>query len=493
MYQISVLNSMKRLPSLSLLSRRLNEGQLSWAIRFLFLISIFLIVVLSFSYHSINQELVFYSERVDHSQQVLNKIHEMEKSMYEVTYYGRGYLIISDEKNRSMMVDKLKEVPVKEKELQLLIKDNEAQSLKFNVLAKALAKFSTRVRTFSKENPKEFTPEKVSSILANGSSLTSDVIGLLNDMASIENKLMTNRMQSRNNYKQQIFRFNWVVMCVALVFLISAFILLERELKRNKAYKIELEYKVDNLNRSNSELEQFAYVASHDLQEPLRKIRSFTDLLLARCTELAPESIMMLDKVDKSANRMQLLIDDLLSFSRLIDTTKTARQVDLNTILMEVKSNLSEAIRERSARISHEMLPIITGYESQMAQLFQNLISNSLKYSKEGYAPSIAITCREVLGNDIPDVLDIKLSQGYNLFYCITFADNGIGFKKEYAERIFIIFRRLHGQEKFQGSGIGLAICRKVVANHNGYIIAEGEEGQGAKFYIYLPKQTIYS
>jgi signal transduction histidine kinase len=484
---------MNKPSSLSLLSRTLNEGQLSWAIRFLFLISVFLIVILSFSYHSINQELVFYSERVDHSQQVLDKIHDMEKSMYEVTYYGRGYLIIADETNRRLMEKKLQGVPAKKKELQLLVKDNEAQILKYNVLAKALAKFSARVQKFAKENPKQFTPEQRNQLLANGTSLTSDVNSLLSDMIRIENKLMTNRLQSRNNYKQQIFRFNWVIMCVALAFLISAFILLERELKRNKLYKIELEYKVDNLNRSNSELEQFAYVASHDLQEPLRKIRSFTDLLLTRCTELAPESRMMLDKVDKSANRMQLLIDDLLSFSRLIDTTKIAEQIDLNVILMEVQGNLSESIHKTSAVIKHEKLPTITGYGSQMAQLFQNLISNSIKYSKEASVPVIDITCREVLGNDIPDVPDIKLSQEYNLFYCITFADNGIGFEKEYAERIFVIFRRLHGQEKFQGSGIGLAVCRKVVANHNGYIIAKGEEGQGAKFYVYLPKQTIYS
>lgn len=484
---------MKILSSPALLKRTLNEGQLSWAIRFLFLVSIFLIIILSFSYHSINRELIFYSERVDHSQQVLNKIQEIEKSMAEVTYHARGYLIMSDTLSRNMMLKKLDNLPAQQKSLRGLIEDNEAQILKNQLLIKAIDQFSDRVREFARQSPREFTYEETNQLLTNGSSLTLAVNTILQEMMGVEKKLMSNRLQSRNNYKEQIFRFNWVIMGVALIFLISAFILLERELKRNKLYKIELEYKVDNLNRSNSELEQFAYVASHDLQEPLRKIRSFTDLLLARSTDLTPESKMMLGKVDKSANRMQLLIDDLLSFSRLIDTSKTATSVDLNSILSEVKGNLSEKIRETSALIRHENLPTIIGYDSQMIQLFQNLISNSLKYVKEGQPPIVEVTCREVLGNDIPDVPDVKISQEDNLFYCITIADNGIGFKKEYAERIFVIFRRLHSQEKFQGSGIGLAICRKVVANHNGYIIAEGKEDQGAKFYVYLPKTTIYS
>ncbi|TDB65188.1 ATP-binding protein [Arundinibacter roseus] len=482
---------MKNLSSVRMLTRILNEGQLSWAIRLLFIVSIFLIIILSFSYHSINRELIFYSERVDHTHDVLDKIKDINSKLHEVTYYGRGFLIMGDSSNKEQMLHKLGVMPAMVDELMQLSEDNVVQQEKTKLLRQAIETFGNRVRIYAQENPLIYTNEQKKSLLMAGSTRTLEVVRILNEMSETETKLMANRLQSRNNYKQQIFRFNWVIMGVALIFLVSAFILLERELAQNKMYKAELENKVDNLNRSNSELEQFAYVASHDLQEPLRKIRSFTNLLVTRnSSHLNQDTMQLLEKIDRSANRMQLLIDDLLAFSRVIDMSQNAEEIDLNDIMDEVKTNLSSIIREKSAQINQQILPTIVGYNIQILQLFQNLISNSLKYSKLNERPVIDIFVQEVWGYEIPGV---KESQQDLPFYCIKIFDNGIGFKKEYAEKIFVIFQRLHGQEKFQGSGIGLAICRKVISNHNGYIIADGKEQQGASFFVYLPKQTLQS
>jgi signal transduction histidine kinase len=478
---------MKRSSSIQLLNRTLNEVQFSWAVRFLFVISVILIIILSFSYHSINRELIFYSEKVDHTHEVLDKISEIKVEMHEATYYGRGYLIQNDSTNRALMLQKINNLPVLAYQLDTLLIDSGTNVLSKNLIMTVLD-YKQRVENFANQPLASLTLAQKDTLLKRGSSKTAQISNLLDKMTRLENKLMENRVQSRNNYKLKVFQFNWVIMGVALAFLVSAFILLERELAQNKKYKIELESKIANLNRSNSELEQFAYVASHDLQEPLRKIRSFTDLLIAKyLPTLTEEGGMMLRKIDKSASRMQLLIDDLLAFSRSIDDSQDPEQVDLNNVLEEVLHNLSESIEKKAVEIYVEPLPLIIGHGSQMVQLFQNLLSNSIKYSKPGLPPKISITCSEVEGSDIPDA---KLSQEFKSFYCIVVQDNGIGFKKEYAEKIFVIFKRLHSQEMFQGSGIGLAICRKVISNHNGYISAEGKEGLGAKFYLYLPKQT---
>ena len=217
-----------------LMNRTLNEEQLSWAIRFLFGISVFLIVILSFSYHSINRKLIYFSERVDHSHQVLDKLNEVRVDVYEVTYYGRGYLIAGDSANRRDLLKQATRLPQWTTELDTLLTDNKAQVLKNKALRQVMIEYSTRINRFATENPLLYTPTQRTTLLMNGSSYTKEINTILDFMAEIEHKLMESRVQSRNNYKQQIFRFNWVIMGVALAFLVASFILLERELKRNK-------------------------------------------------------------------------------------------------------------------------------------------------------------------------------------------------------------------------------------------------------------------
>jgi signal transduction histidine kinase len=248
---------------------------------------------------------------------------------------------------------------------------------------------------------------------------------------------------------------------------------LEQNQRRMREYTQKLE-------RSNSELQEFAYVASHDLQEPLRKIEAFGDRLNRRYATLLPdEGRMFIERMQDAAGRMRRLINDLLSYSRVTSKTKPFAQVDLQKIFTEVLGDLQVRIDETGAEIRSENLPVIEADATQMRQLIQNLLSNALKFRKADVKPVIVVAGR--LGDAI--------AAGPNMVpsVVITVADNGIGFDNMYKEQIFKIFQRLHGRLEYEGTGVGLATCRKIVERHLGTIDADGRPGVGATFSIVLP------
>jgi PAS domain S-box-containing protein len=251
-----------------------------------------------------------------------------------------------------------------------------------------------------------------------------------------------------------------------------------------KMYAEQLEQKNRELERSNSELSSFSYVASHDLQEPLRKIQAFGNLIQARdVANLSDTSKDYFDRMVKAAVRMQNLIDSLLEFSRTTTARKNFENTDLNVLLDEVKKELGHRIEEKKAEIISAHLPTLTIIPFQFRQLLSNLISNSLKYSREEVTPVIEITATYVKAKELHEKAAIPGKD----YFRFTIKDNGIGFEQEYAEKIFELFQRLHGRNEYSGSGIGLAICKKIVENHHGFMRAEGGLGAGATFFIFIP------
>jgi len=239
------------------------------------------------------------------------------------------------------------------------------------------------------------------------------------------------------------------------------------------------------LIQSNQSLQQFAYVASHDLQEPLRKIQSFGNLLFNRYAETLGDGANLIHRMQAAAARMSGLIEDLLTFSRISNQIEASGSVSLTEVVQHVLSDLELTIQEIGAVITIKNLPVIVGDDSQLGQLFQNLLSNALKFRQKGQTPVIDINCKIVSFSDLP--LMIKPAQIAHLYYQIDVADNGIGFEQKYSERIFQLFQRLHGRSEFAGTGIGLSICERVAANHGGAICAVSELGKGSTFSIYLP------
>jgi light-regulated signal transduction histidine kinase (bacteriophytochrome) len=242
----------------------------------------------------------------------------------------------------------------------------------------------------------------------------------------------------------------------------------QQKLKDNQ---FVLENNISELNRSNRELQEFAYIASHDLQEPTRKIGFYSDYLISKYeTVLDQKGVEYLTNLQSASRRMRNLINDLLSFAQVEREGLKLKHINLNQVTHNVLQDLEIMIEEKKASIHIEPLPLIVADENMMHQLFENLLSNAIKYSKTGARPEINIWCKQE-NNSIE----------------IYVKDNGIGFDEKYLPQMFALFKRLHSSERYEGTGLGLAICQKIVALHDGNITAESKEGSGATFIVKLP------
>lgn len=267
---------------------------------------------------------------------------------------------------------------------------------------------------------------------------------------------------------------------------VSKIVGVTRDVTRLRNFERDRERSIRELNRSNKELEEFAYIASHDLQEPIRKISTFGERLKTKFTDkLGTDGALYLERIMASADNMRMLIDNLLEFSRTTRSSHAFEWINLQDIIANVKTDLELKIEETNASITTSALPRLEAVASEMKQLFNNLVSNAIKFRKSALAPVIKIT---------GDKISKSEKEEHHLpvdkeFFKIQVNDNGIGFEEEYADRIFQIFQRLHGKAEYPGSGIGLAICKKIVDNHNGIIYAESKPDAGATFVVILPEK----
>lgn len=256
--------------------------------------------------------------------------------------------------------------------------------------------------------------------------------------------------------------------------------------RRVRLRTVQLCEKNEELVRSNQELQQFAQIASHDLQEPLRKIQTFGDRLRTKCGDALDEvGKDYLGRMQGAAERMQTLIQDLLSYARVTSKGQPFQPVDLQNIVQGVLSDLEIRLETTGGRVNLDTLPRIEADPLQMRQLFQNLIGNALKYHKPNVPPIVKVSAQHIEGNLN---LSPEASTGERCWQIVV-EDNGIGFEQEYEERIFAMFQRLHGRGEYEGTGVGLAICRKIIERHGGTITAKGVPEQGSTFTITFPVQ----
>ena len=319
-----------------------------------------------------------------------------------------------------------------------------------------------------------------SNMFASHESLTS-IRTLIMKMEESEYQLLDRQSSEARRSRKTVMQTIIVANGLGMVLLVFIAILLYRGISRQQQQATHLEAMVeertrelqrysDELKRSNRELQDFAFVASHDLQEPLRKIRAFGDRLRSRYGDTIGDGVDYIERMQNAAIRMSKLIDDLLTFSRVSTRAKPFVEVDLNEVVEEVLDNLSVRLEETGAVVDIEKLPVVKADLSQMKQLLQNILGNALKFVSPERTPEIIIRCEQ---------------KGRR--YCLFIQDNGIGFQEQYLDKIFTPFQRLHGRHEYEGTGIGLAICRRIVERHGGFITASSEPGMGTTFKLDLP------
>ena len=251
-----------------------------------------------------------------------------------------------------------------------------------------------------------------------------------------------------------------------------------------RSLNVTLEQKNRELQEKHDEITSFAFVSSHDLKEPLRKIHTFSDWLLQKEAErVSATGKKYILKLNESVKRLEMLIDDILVLTKIHSDRKKPAPVDLNTVLAQVKEELQESLAQSGATITSGVLPVVAGQQSQLAILVKNLLSNALKFQAPGNAPEVRIDTDIVKGGDMPMAGLPEEKE----FFRVSFADNGLGFDERYARKIFQVFQRLHGLQEYPGTGMGLAICRKIMENHNGFITAQSQEGRGSTFHCFFP------
>ena len=447
-----------------------------------FAISFIVTIIISIVYLEEFTALQKSNEGLERTYLVKNRILRVQSFLTEAENIQRGYLITEDKtllgQLRKIQVDIFKEM---EKLKELTFNLPEQQSIIVKLKELVSQRYTLLYQTADDANSSNLLV-----FLQNGEKgkqIMNRFYLLTNRMDEIETEILTKRKFESQTLQFVTSFYLKLTLILSILFQLFSFTLIIQAFKKRRIYQRILENKIKELNISHSEMEQIAFVASHDLQEPLRKIRTFSDKLgKNHAADLHKDGQKLIEKINNSSKTMQELLSDFISYTRLVRSAKTQAEVSLTKVVRQVEANFRTVIDLKKAVIIVDDLPEIFGYEDQLQLLFSSLIDNSLKFAKPGVATIINISAK-----------NYKLSEkdSEKEYFEVVFSDNGIGFEKEFAEKIFIIFQRLHSQNSaYLGKGIGLAICKRVMINHDGFITAGGEPGSGATFHLFFPKNA---
>ncbi len=420
---------------------------------------------------------------VEHSYKVVKMINELDDEVRELDRNEFRFLVSGDSSFFLAYEQTALELKEKSDSLKELVSDNPTQHT-------FIIRFETDMRLYLAASRRSMiaslSPHIVhtSGPYQNSKLLMGSATQKLSEMATEENRLLKERSSERDTYKQRTAAMIKALSMVFGLLTLILFVLLLREFRSRVLYQAELQQKMMEIAQSKQELEYIAYATSHDLQEPLRKIRILSDKWQHyQRNNIAPEDAGdTLGRITAAAKRMQELVSELMILTTLSDGAELMA-CPLRNYVSNALSSLSQKITEKGARIEVEDLPVINGHPEQLKLLFKNLLDNALKFTRPGIAPLINITLHVADSNELGQ--EIQTGRKY---YCITIKDNGLGFDNKMADKMFGIFRQLHTErDGYAGKGTGLAICQRIMSNHKGRIIAHGFPGSGATFKLYFP------
>lgn len=445
------------------------------------------------------------SHWITHTYQVKLKIEQSFSMLLEAESNQRGYLINHDSSFLENIHHADSLLKLNLSQLDALVADNPSQVQSSKNL-QLLMSARTRKLHALLDSPQLFHRHPFSHFVSPGKVLMDSIYDKVKTMESEEDTLL----EQRTSFKET--QDTWVIVFILLFSLLAFTILMwsffkirnENRLRLRAQYDVDILDKLVNertveikhindllteqntkLERKNRDLTSFTNIASHDLKEPLRKINMFIGMIHQANPEfLTDRSREYFEKISNQSKRMQILIDSILQYAQTDDDTEGFKQTNLTETANFALESLSEKIKEKNATIQIQPLPTIYGNPSQMEQLFINFIDNGLKYSRPGIPPFLEITAAEV---GETDENGLKKAKSWK----IDFSDNGIGFEETYGEKIFEIFQRLHTSDQYPGTGIGLAICKKIVENHHGTIVSRSVVGKGSTFSVILPANLV--
>ncbi|OIN58024.1 sensor histidine kinase [Arsenicibacter rosenii] len=469
------------------------------------LVVILLISITWLSWES-NQRQQRDDEWVLHTYEVISQIEGVFSLSRDGQIDARNYATTGNASYLTSFEQIRKTLPLRLDSLEQMMPPGSIQYRKLQALRPLLLqRLGLNQQLVEKVRQGRVTPVAAEAMLTQGRVILNKARPAVAELVGIERQLIVERkalaLSTHRNTQRLIIMSALASLClIGIVFLMLRRELLQRVKNEQKLrlYEVSLQEQLVNeqsqnqhleelnqaLRLSNDNLEQFAYAASHDLQEPLRKIQAFGNLLRDQYGQsLGEEGTDLLLRMEAAASRMQSLIRDLLTYSRITTHAGQSQRIVLNQLMNQVLNDLEWSTEQHEATVRVGELPVIDGFPHQMSQLFQNLINNSLKFRKKDEKPEISINSRPLAPHEHQSWMNGHADQ----YVCIEVKDNGIGFEPKYSDRIFQLFQRLHGRDKYPGTGVGLALCKKVVENHKGQIRAVGEPQKGAAFLIYLP------